>query len=460
VKPPRAPGLRLRLAIAFATVAMLAVGLATLLSTRGVEPRLTEAAEDRIARSSDRLAEAAAVRYRRDGRWTERGATDLEHLALTNGLLATILRADGSQAGGDGEGPEPAPGERHQSVVVAGEAVGTLRIAPVGGGLLTPEDVDLRESLDRLHMAAGAIAVGIALLAALLLAQTLSAPLRRIRSAARSMEAGDLDARVAPGGDPEVRAVGQALNSLAEGLALEEEARKESVADLAHELRTPVGGLLARVEAAQDGVLEDHDANLEGMHAEVVRLSRLLDDLAKLADAERPGLLLDKRPVDLAAIAASEAEQAAPRFQQAGVDLDLDLRPAELAGDPDRLAQIVSNLLSNAVRYTERGGRVALRVAPRDGAVVLEVRDTGIGIGAEDLSHIFERFWRADRSRSRATGGTGVGLAIVRELAAAHGGSVEVESEPGRGSRFRLRIPAVKPIGGDWRSPPTARRRG
>ena len=164
-----------------------------------------------------------------------------------------------------------------------------MLVAPLSGQLLTPEEEHLQASLDRLHVIAGAVSVAAALLVAFLLAQTLSGPLRRIRTTAQRIERGELGARVELGGDAEVRAVGHALNRLAETLQHEEELRKESVADLAHELRTPVSGLLSRIEAAQDGVLPDEAANLEAMHAEALRLTRLLDDLARLAEAERPG---------------------------------------------------------------------------------------------------------------------------------------------------------------------------
>lgn len=441
-------GLRLRLSIAFVAIAALAVGLATLLSAEGLEPRLTDAAQSRIARSADRLAAEAAARYRREGRWTESGVSELEHVGLTTGLRVVIVRPDGrlvptadsARMRGDAL---HGGGAISRAILVEGSEVGTMHAVPVGGGLLSPADVNLRDSLDRLHMIAGAIAVAIALIAALLLAQTMTAPLRRIRSAAQRMERGDLDAEIEPGGDAEVRAVGHALNRLAETLKHEDRVRRESVADLAHELRTPVSGLLSRIEAAQDGVFADQGENLAAMHAEALRLRRLLDDLDRLAAAEQPGLLLEKRPLDLAAVAAAEARQMQAAFEEKGVTLERDLSPCPFHGDPDRLAQIVANLLSNALRYTEPGGRVALRVAGTEGGAILEVADTGIGIDAEDLQHIFKRFWRADKSRSRATGGTGIGLAIVHELVVAHEGRIDVESEPGRGSRFRVSFPAA-----------------
>ncbi len=215
---------------------------------------------------------------------------------------------------------------------------------------------------------------------------------------------------------------------------------------------------MSRIEAAQDGVLEDGEANLEAMHAEAMRLKRLLDDLDKLAAAERPGLLLEKQPVDLAAVAASEVRQMDASFAEKGVGLESELAPAPIAGDPDRLAQIVANLLSNALRYTEPGGRVLLCVAAEEGReAVLEVSDTGMGIDAEDLQQIFKRFWRADKSRSRTTGGAGIGLAIVRELVSAHDGRIEVESHPGRGSRFSVSFPLESGVHDNGR-PMTTRR--
>jgi signal transduction histidine kinase len=284
--------------------------------------------------------------------------------------------------------------------------------------------------------------VAAALLLAFFLAETLSRPLRRIRLAAQRIGQGELQTRIDPVGDPEVRSVALSLNRLAETLAHEEEIRKQTVADLAHELRTPVNGLLARIEAAQDGVLTG-PGNLEAMHEEALRLTRLLDDLARLADAEQPGLLLEKHAVDVADVAGAAAAAFAPRFAEAGVALAVDTQAVLVQGNTGRLEQIVSNLLSNALRYTEPAGTVTLRVERVGNDAVLEVIDTGVGIAPDDLRHIFTRFWRGDRSRSRATGGAGIGLAIVSELVRAHDGRIDVESAVDDGSRFRVTLPAV-----------------
>ena len=437
-------GLRARLAIALCAVAIIAVGLATLLANHGVDPRLNEAARARLERSATHMAEVAAAVYQTEGGWTTRTTDTLRHLAALDELGLAIHKADGSQTV---VRPLRGPISNDEKVVVNGKIVGLVRVSPGNGSLLTPEEAHLQHSLNRLHLVAAIASVVAALIIALLFAETLSRPLRRIRRTAEQIEHGDLSARVAPGGDAEMRAVGHALNRLAETLDHEEQMRKQSVADLAHELRTPVHGLLSRIEAAQDGVLADEQANLVAMHTEAMRLTRLLDDLSRLSDAERPGLLLEKQSVDLADVARAAAAAFGPRFEDAGIQFSASIMSAIVNGDPDRLGQITDNLLSNALRYTEPGGKVELRVAPSAGNAVLEVSDSGIGIAPDDLKHIFKRFWRGERSRSRATGGTGIGLAIVSELVAAHDGRIEVDSDLGQGTRFRvfLRTTSAEP---------------
>ncbi len=423
-------GLRVRLALAFVGVAVLAVGLATLLSNRGLHPRVSEAAQSRLERSAEHMAEVAAAVYRDEGGWSAEARHTLTHLAQLNGVRLRLT------------GVLPAPSAT-AAVLVDGREVGRVAVAPESGTLLTQEEEHLQTSLDRLHLVAGTASVVAALLLAFLLAETLSRPLRRIRDAAQRIEEGDLTARLELGGDSEMRAVGHALNRLAETLEHEEEIRKASVADLAHELRTPVSALLSRIEAAQDGVLEDEAANLASMHAETLRLARLLDDLERLADAERPGLLVEKRVVDLADVGRREADAFAQRFAAKEVGFSTELEPVPVRGDADRLGQVVSNLLSNALRYTEPGGRVDLSVRREGRSAVLEVVDTGVGIVPEDLGHVFTRFWRGEKSRSRATGGAGIGLAIVHELVRAHDGRIDVESRPGAGSTFRVSLPLL-----------------
>lgn len=429
--------LRVRLAIALVSVAVLTVAIATLLANRGLEPLVTDAAEARLQRSAEHMAEIAAAVYLEENGWSPQARKTLGHLAELDGFRFS-LRGDGARFGSDLVGAASA----RAPITVGGREIATIEVAQVGNGLLTPEERHLQHSLDRLHLVAGAASVVAALLLAFVLAETLSRPLRRIRLAADRIGQGDLETRIDPAGDPEIRSVALALNRLAETLEHEEEIRKQTVADLAHELRTPVNGLLSRIEAAQDGVITGPE-NLAAMHDEALRLTRLLEDLSRLADAEQPGLLLVKHAVDLAEVATGSAASFALRFADAGIGLHLETEPVWVDGNADRLDQVVSNLLSNALRYTGSGGVVKVQVRRVGPHAILEVADTGPGIAPDDLQHIFTRFWRGDRSRSPATGGTGIGLAIVRELVRAHDGRIDVDSILGEGATFRITLSAV-----------------
>lgn len=432
-------GLRARLAVALVAVALLAVALAAFIGNSGLGPRLDQAARARLAASAGHMADIAASVYEASGAWTGPAADELSHLAALDGLRAALDLPGGRVLP---IGPGPVGTTAKAPVMAQGRQVATVVVSSAGGALLTPEERRLASSLDRLHVLAAAVAGLAALVVGLVLAETLSRPLRRIRAVAERLERGELRARVETGTEPELRAVGRALNRLAETLGHEEDLRKENVADLAHELRAPANGLLSRIEAAQDEVLP-LPGNLAAMHDEALRLTRLLDDLARLADAERPGLLVEKAPLDLAEVARAVAEAFAPRFAGAAIDFKVDCRPAWVMGDDGRLGQVVANLLSNALAYTGAGGKVALAVGHGPLGVFLEVADTGIGIEPADLRHIYTRFWRAERSRSRSTGGSGIGLAIVSELVRAHQGRIDVESAPGKGSRFRVVLPAT-----------------
>ncbi len=433
-------GLRARLLVAFVAVALLGTIVTTVYSSVSLTSHLETSAKARLHNSATHFGDVAAV-VSNDGGWTRQAVETLHHLAQVDFLAVDLYDGNGKLVFSHPPSqPVQAGAVAAAPVKVGGRQIGRVAVSRDDGKLFTAEEIQLRDELLRMQTVAGALSAAIAVLVALYLAVTLSRPLRSIRAGAEAMSAGDLDARVPESGDDEIGAVAEALNRLAETLRQEESLRKESVADLAHELRTPVQGILARVEAAQDGVLDDA-ANLAATHDEALRLARLLDDLSALAEAERPGLLLKTEPVDLAAVAGTQTAAFADAFAEKGIELSSSLRPALVDGEPKRLEQVVVNLLSNALRYTDAGGAAKVTVRPESGAALLEVADTGIGIAPEDVPRVFTRFWRGEKSRSRETGGAGIGLSIVRELVHAHGGEVRVESAPGEGTVFRVTLP-------------------
>ncbi|MCT4352204.1 HAMP domain-containing histidine kinase [Streptomyces sp. Je 1-79] len=301
---------------------------------------------------------------------------------------------------------------------------------------------------------AGAAALVLALTigVSVLTGRRLVRPLRALTGAAQRMKDGAEATPVPVPADDEIGQLAAAFMELTEHRARLEAQRKAMVSDVAHELRTPLSNIRGWLEAAQDGVADTDPALIASLLEEAVQLQHIIDDLQDLAEADAGALRLHPEPVDVADLLGHVAAAHQAEAERAGVTLRVEVpEPAPaLTADPVRLRQVVGNLVSNAVRHTPRGGRVDLRAygAGVDGAcdgpvseVVVEVADTGSGIAAADLPHVFERFWRAERSRSRRTGGSGLGLAIVRKLAEAHGGSATAASAEGLGSTFTLRLP-------------------
>ncbi|MFJ2745671.1 sensor histidine kinase [Streptomyces sp. NPDC087440] len=292
-----------------------------------------------------------------------------------------------------------------------------------------------------------ALTVGASVLAGVRLVR----PLQALTGAAQRMREGAESAPVRVAADDELGRLAAAFNDMAAHRARLEAQRKAMVSDVAHELRTPLSNIRGWLEAAQDGVADPDAAFIASLHEEAVQLQHIIDDLQDLAQADAGALRLRLEPVRTGELLAQVAAAHQALAETAGVALRVD-PPAEdlpvpvLAADPVRLRQAVGNLVSNAVRHTPGGGHVTLRArCPEPGdAVLLEVADAGTGIPAEDLPHVFERFWRAEKSRSRRTGGSGLGLAIVRKLTEAHGGTVSAVSTPGEGSVFTLRLPVSR----------------
>ena len=298
--------------------------------------------------------------------------------------------------------------------------------------------------VDRGVLLGGAVAILFAALAAFLLARALSAPLRTLEEGAAVLAAGDLSHRVDVTGPGEVVALGESFNSMAQALDDAEELRRRMVADVAHELRNPLTAARVQAEGIAEGVIPADRPRLESLVDDLAHLSRLVDDLQELALAEAGRLSYSMAPVDLGALARSEAERAG---SHAGADVEIDARtpagPVPVTGDEGRLAQVLRNLLSNAVRHTSAGGVVvAVTVDMERRSAEVRVTDTGSGIAADDLPHLFERFYRADSARARDTGGAGLGLSFARRSGADHGGETCAESVgEGHGASVGFRLP-------------------
>ncbi len=298
-----------------------------------------------------------------------------------------------------------------------------------------------------------AVGVGAAALTAALvswlLADRIGGPVHRLAAAARRVSRGDYETRVQAAGSAEELAVlARAFNEMAGTLESAEERRRRLLADLAHELRTPLATIDAYLEGLADGVVQPAPETWSVLRTETSRLGRLTEDIGKVSRAEERRLDLRIRPVSARTLLEAAAAGAWPAYAEQDVRLELGPqdRPLEVEVDPDRLGEVLGNLLENALRHTPAGGVVRLAAAPADGNVLLTVGDTGEGIDPSELERVFERFYRSDPARSRERGGSGVGLTIARALVEAHGGTLTADSEgAGTGTTFRISLPAAGP---------------
>ncbi len=451
---------------AFALVILAGVAVTVVLARQGAATQFSHFMLGNQMLRPENLQEVLADYYQHAGSWEEADAyLDQIVLAASSGGMMSGMMGEmmgiyqsrirvvdprgvvvADTEGSPGETLLPVLVERGWPITVDGQQVGTLIIDGVMMQMDNGQAQSLLAGVTRAVLIAGLIAGLVALILAALLIRQITRPLTALSLASRRIAQGDLTARVPVYRRDELGQVASTFNQMVAALQSQENLRRQLVADVAHELRTPLSGIQGTVEALQDGVFPLTPENLTPIHQQVTMLNRLVEDLRTLAQAESGQLTLEREPLSLEELAAAQVAAHLPRAQQEGVELRLHVSgPLPLVwGDGQRLAQVLGNLLANALRHTPSGGQVQVRLRPAGDGVELAVLDTGEGIPAPDLPHIFDRFYRGDRSRSRATGGSGLGLSIARQLVEAHGGRIWAESPPpgqDRGSGFYVWLP-------------------
>lgn len=283
----------------------------------------------------------------------------------------------------------------------------------------------------------------LALILAILLARTLTQPLRELTLAIRAMSQGNLQQQVAVRSQDELGELATSFNQLSADLHRANQARQQMTADIAHDLRTPLAIITGYLEALHNGVLDPSPARIEAMYTEARHLQHLVEDLRTLSLADAGALALHRQSLSPQALLERAANTYQLSAQQKNIDLQVqvDANIPDLQLDPERMAQVLGNLLSNALRYTPTGGRITLTAKRSAGPVQLQIQDTGVGIAPEARAHIFDRLYRGDAARTEATGESGLGLAIAKSIVEAHGGTIVVESEVGRGTTFTITLP-------------------
>jgi two-component system sensor histidine kinase BaeS len=440
--PARGGTLALRLALAFVAVALAAVALLAGLTAAFAAADVSSLASRQRQELTGAIAVAAGAVWDRNDTWAGADLSPVLDLAARTGADVQIRDAAGHAVAAS-PGFAAQAGPQASAPVTAGGrgVVGTVATRPTGSGL-NAADAVLEAALLRAIAGAAGLAALLALVTGLVVARRITRPVARLIAATRAMAAGDRAARAG-----EIRAAGElrelagAFDQMAGTLDRQDQIRRDLVADLAHELRTPIAVLQAGHEALLDGVAEPTPAELGSLRDEVLRLARMVADLQTLAAADAAALHLARRGCDLAGIAADAAGSLARRFEAAGITLQQQLSPAPVLADPHWMHQVITNLLTNALKFTPPGGRVTISTGRAGPHAVLQVTDTGAGIPAEDLPRIFDRFWRGQHAAQ--VSGSGIGLAIAAELAQAHGGRLAATSQPGQGTQMTLTLPAA-----------------
>ncbi|MCY9666398.1 ATP-binding protein [Paenibacillus alginolyticus] len=305
-------------------------------------------------------------------------------------------------------------------------------------------DTHFEQALVQSVLVSAIIGIILSVLLSLFVAKRITAPLIQMKKVAERMANGELGVRTTVKGNDEIADLGGSLNHLAEQLMHQEQLRKTMTADVAHELRTPIATLKSHMEAMIDGVWMPTPERLESCYEEIERLRFLVGDLEQLTEMESPHFKLKLHKENVSAIVNRNIEACRASFDQKGVNLLFEgLTNVEATLDRQRLGQIVVNLLTNALKFTPQGGKVFVEVKEEEHAVVIIVSDTGIGMNEDDLRFVFERFYRVEKSRDRKSGGSGIGLTIVKKLVEAHGGTIRMESRVGEGTSVEIQFPKI-----------------
>jgi two-component system sensor histidine kinase BaeS len=440
-----------RLVAAFAGVGIAAAAITAILVNVLFASRFTSYLESQQHQTRSELVASLGASYRRSAGWDLTDLRSLESLALADGGTMRLLDAGGHVVWDPSAGPagrmatihrammgNPALGPTRRLPIVIGQTrVGTAVVREPILGVL-PQDVAFRSSVNRTLLLGGVVAAVVALSLGFVLARRATAPARELTRAARALASGDHAERVDFDAKDELGEMARAFNAMADTIEQEDELRRSFASEVAHELRTPLAILQTQVEGMQDGVVGADDAALESLHEETLRLSRLVADLETLASADAARFSLRLQHTSLRSLLEDACAEFQGPFAAESVSLTTSLDDALVDVDPTRIHQVVSNLLSNALKFTPAGGEVRLSSETRANVAVVRVSDTGAGIVPSDVEHVFDRFFRGSGVR---TGGSGIGLAVARELVLAHGGSIQVESTAGIGTTFTVRIP-------------------
>lgn len=457
--------LRSKLSLTIAMVSLLTVALVSFLTNYLIQSQFKEYVTGQQQKAAQQIVESIGVQYdAQTGTWNVDFIHNIGMYALYDGYIVKVYDAGGNPVW-DAEAcdmtlcTQTMEDIRHRMmtqyptvdgeyttktfpVVQGGAKIGSVSIGYFGPFFLSEDDFLFLHSLNKILIGIGSFSLLVSVVTGILLARHLSRPILKTIEMTGDISDGKYGVRIREHtGTKEVDQLIGSVNHLAQSLEKQESLRKQLTADVAHELRTPLTTMQTHMEAMVEGVWEPTRSRLESCYDELNRLGNLVSDLENLARVESENLKLNKTEISLREL----AEKTLGSFEKELKDRNLTTEAAgncsDIMADRDRISQVLINLISNAVKYTPDGGTIKITLSDTEDSVVFNVQDNGAGIPEEEIPYIFERFYRADKSRNRNTGGAGIGLAIVKSIVTAHGGTVDVESRLNEGSSFTVTLP-------------------
>lgn len=460
--------LKSKFSIAIAMVVLLTVALISFLSNYLIQDQFRNYISTQQQKAAEQIVESIGVQYdEASNTWNTDFVHTIGMYALYDGYIVKVYDREGSSIW-DAETCDMTlctevmddithrmmmeyPGVHGEfkteifPVIQDSVEIGTVSISYYGPFFLSEDDFHFLGELNRILIWIGILALLISVITGMFLAKQLSKPILKTVEATQDIADGRYHTRILDEtGTREVDQLIGSINHLADSLEKQEELRKQLTADVAHELRTPLTTVQTHLEAILEGVWEPTRERLESCYDEMTRLSSLVSDLENLAKVESENLKLNLTEVSLRELTEKTLGSYEKEFNDRSLTVKLEGNCSLVIADRDRISQVIINLLSNAVKYTPAGGEIGITLSDAEDAVVFSIRDNGSGIPEEELPYIFERFYRADKSRNRNTGGAGIGLAIVKSIVTAHGGTIDVDSMLNEGSNFMFKLPKTK----------------
>ncbi len=456
--------LRTKLSISYIFIAAICVLLISIVSNMYLEKYFREYVKKNQERRNNDIVIMLAHQYSKDKTWKKDAIEVIGIRALEEGLILSIVDIEKNiiwDATEYNSGMcqqmiedmsrnmysrypnwKGAYKESTYTIKQGDVKIGYVQIGYYGPFFFNNADLNFINALNRVIFVVGILSLFAALSSGYFMAKRLSTPIKRVTDTAEMISKGKFEDRCHEKSNViEIIKLTDTVNGLAETLQKQGNLRKKLTADVAHELRTPLATLQSHMEAMIDGIWEADKERLKSCHEEITRLSKMVGDLEELAKYEGDTVILQKSNVILSEVINNVLRNFEPEFKSKQITVEYRDGRVKLEVDRDKLSQVMVNLISNAVKYTDKGDIIRIVDTMEDGYAKISVIDTGIGIDNRDLPYIFERFYRADKSRNRGTGGTGIGLAIVKTIVEAHGGTIKVKSEQGKGTEFTVLLP-------------------